>query len=82
MSGFSRSRAGVALQIDWARCRGHGHCAGLLPEVIQLDPWGYPILGKAAGDAPVPADSTEAAERAVSWCPNLALRLVPAERSR
>ena len=59
------------LQIDRIRCDGHGLCAELLPELISLDDWGYPILKNSA----VPAQLTEYARRAVDACPVLALRL-------
>ena len=61
---------GAALRIDRIRCDGHGLCAELLPELIGLDDWGYPII-KAAS---VPADLVEHARRAVEACPVLALR--------
>lgn len=64
------------LEIDWARCRGHGHCAELLPELIGRDSWGYPVLDQGSQTA-VPDALWETAQRAVSWCPNLALRLRP-----
>ena len=35
---------GEVLQIDRIRCDGHGLCAELLPELISLDDWGYPII--------------------------------------
>lgn len=50
-------------------CAGHGVCAELLPELITLDPWGYPLLA----DSPVPAGLAEHARRAVAACPTLAL---------
>jgi len=25
-------------------CEGHGACAELLPEMITIDEWGYPII--------------------------------------
>jgi len=43
----------------------------LLPELIRLDPWGYPILASAQ----VPADLEPLARRAVKSCPTLALLL-------
>jgi ferredoxin len=43
----------------------------MLPEMISLDPWGYPILA----DAPVPAGLEPLAKRAVTDCPALALLL-------
>ena len=60
-----------ALSIDRIRCDGHGLCAELLPEVIALDDWGYPII--KAGT--IPAGLAEHARRAVDACPVLALRL-------
>ena len=62
---------GDALQIDRIRCDGHGLCAELLPELISLDDWGYPII--KAGS--VPAGLVDHARRAVDACPVLALRL-------
>jgi ferredoxin len=62
---------GEALRIDRIRCDGHGLCAELLPELIGLDDWGYPII--KAGT--VPAGLVEHARRAVDACPVLALRL-------
>jgi len=53
--------------------RPHGVCVALLPELISLDPWGYPIL--ATG--PVPAGLEPLARRTVASCPALALLLEP-----
>ena len=67
------------IRIDRIRCDGHGQCAELLPEMIRLDDWGYPIVRPG----PVPARLAGHAGRAVAACPVLALRLVepaPAER--
>jgi ferredoxin len=57
------------LEIDWTRCDGHGLCATLLPELITLDEWGFPVIDGATG----PDD--RAVRRAVLGCPALALRL-------
>lgn len=62
---------GEALQIDRIRCDGHGLCAELLPELISLDDWGYPMIQRGT----VPANLLEHARRAVDACPVLALRL-------
>jgi len=62
---------GETMQIDRIRCDGHGLCAELLPELITLDDWGYPII-KAGTLA---ASLVEHARRAVDACPVLALRL-------
>ena len=32
------------LRVNPILCQAHGVCAELLPELIRLDPWGYPIL--------------------------------------
>ena len=65
------------LGIDRTRCAGHGLCAELLPELIRLDDWGYPII--AAG--PVPDHLAAHARRAVAACPALALRLVGSQQT-
>ena len=59
------------LLVDRIRCDGHGLCAELLPEVIALDDWGYPIV-KAGTIAPA---LLEHARQAVAACPVLALKL-------
>ena len=66
------------LAVDWPACKAHGVCAELLPEIVQLDEWGYPVIAPG----PVPAAVERHAQRAVSSCPTLALRLVPAEDVR
>ena len=38
------------LRVNPILCDAHGVCAQLLPELIRLDPWGYPIL--APGPVP------------------------------
>ena len=57
------------LRVNPITCAGHGLCAELLPEIIELDPWGYPILSPSA----VPAELMDHAKRAVDACPTLAL---------
>ena len=61
--------------VDRIRCDGFGMCAELLPELIELDDWGYPIVR----DGGVPDDLLDHARRAVSVCPVLALRLRQAD---
>jgi ferredoxin len=56
-------------------CSGHGLCAELLPELITLDEWGYPLIS----DRPVPLALYRQARRAVTDCPTLALRLATVE---
>jgi ferredoxin len=59
------------LTVDWTRCRGHGLCAHLVPELIQLDEQGYPVVL----DMAVPTWLSRQARQAVEMCPNLALTL-------
>jgi ferredoxin len=62
------------LRVNPIACSGHGLCAELLPELITLDEWGYPLIA----DQPVPARLVKEARRAVTDCPALALRLAAA----
>jgi ferredoxin len=65
----------MKLIVDPTMCDGHGLCAELLPELIRLDPWGYPIISPGQ----VPLALQEHAQRAVAWCPRLALHLAEAQ---
>ncbi len=58
------------LRVDPIACHAHGICAELLPEVVELDEWGYPLIR-----GPVPAHLMVEAKQAVLHCPTLALRL-------
>jgi ferredoxin len=64
------------IDLDPIACDAHGLCAELLPELIMLDEWGYPLLKPGE----VPAELRSLAQRAVSVCPTLALRLVDQPR--
>ncbi|HVK20332.1 MAG TPA: ferredoxin [Actinokineospora sp.] len=59
------------LKVDMITCDGHGVCAELVPELIGLDEWGYPIVSTAA----VPETALKHVKKAVKLCPKLALRL-------
>jgi ferredoxin len=59
------------LRVNPIDCSGHGLCAELLPELITLDEWGYPLLPPG----PVPGRLERQARRAVTDCPALALAL-------
>jgi ferredoxin len=61
------------LRVDPTVCSGHGLCAELLPELVTLDEWGYPIVTRGA----VPRSLDRHVRRAVTDCPTLALRLLP-----
>ena len=71
-------RTPPALQVERIRCDGYGMCAELLPEVVGLDEWGYPIVRPGA----VPEHLLPLAGRAVDVCPVLALRLAAAAPAR
>lgn len=60
------------LDVDWTRCQGHGLCAHLLPEFVELDDYGFPSFRT------VPGWMARDAARAVEMCPALALRLARA----
>jgi ferredoxin len=62
------------LRVDPIACDGHGLCAELFPEWIELDDWGYPIVDPRA----VPRSLEEHARRAIKECPKLALRFAAA----
>jgi ferredoxin len=65
------------LTVDPIAYTGHGACAELLPEWIQLDDWGYPMVD----GAPLPDELLVHARRAAAACPTLALRLSAAGRA-
>ena len=66
-----------SLSVDPIACDGHGLCAELFPERVDLDDWGYPILDPR----PVPSALEKHARRAVAACPTRALRLAAAART-
>ena len=53
------------LRVNPIQCVGHGVCAELLPELIAVDEWGYPLIDPR----PVPGALERGARRAVSACP-------------
>jgi ferredoxin len=61
----------LELSVDRIKCDGRGLCAELLPELIRLDDWGYPIFAPG----PVPEHLIPLAQRAVEDCPVLAITL-------
>jgi NADH:ubiquinone oxidoreductase subunit F (NADH-binding)/ferredoxin len=77
----AETQAQKRLIVDWTRCRGHGLCAHLIPEIIHLDDQGYPVML----NIPVPEWLEKDAQHAVDMCPSLALRLAnatPANKGR
>ncbi|HVC72271.1 MAG TPA: ferredoxin, partial [Mycobacteriales bacterium] len=66
------NRAGrLRMRVNPIACDGHGLCAELLPEIVSLDDWGYPMPVVAE----VPAELEGHAQRAAQQCPTLAIIL-------
>jgi ferredoxin len=61
----------LTLRVDPIACDGRGVCAEVLPELISLDDWGFPIIRVS----PVPDHLEGEAREAIRICPKLALRL-------
>jgi ferredoxin len=61
----------LTFTVDRIKCDGRGLCAELLPELIRLDDWGYPILA----NGPIPEHLLPLAQRAVEDCPVLAIAI-------
>ena len=59
------------VRVNPIACDAHGLCVELLPELIRLDDWGYPIIEIDE----VPSELLGLARRAVDACPTLALIL-------
>jgi ferredoxin len=57
------------LRVNPIMCEAHGLCAELLPELIRLDDWGYPIVEHPD----VPDELLALARRAADACPTLAV---------
>ena len=64
-------RTRFRIRVDPIACDGRGLSAELLPELISLDDWGYPIIC----DVDVPPELVREALEVVRVCPKLALRL-------
>ncbi len=59
------------LRVDWPHCDARGLCAEVLPELIHVDEWGYPVI--VGGVTP---ELRQSAKEAVLVCPKRALRLL------
>ncbi len=60
------------MRVDPIACRAHGLCSEMVPELIELDEWGYPILDSTAE---LPRQLRARARAAARQCPTLALHL-------
>jgi ferredoxin len=63
------------LRVDPIACDGRGLCAEIMPELITLDDWGFPIIR----EFDIPQGLREDAGEAIRLCPKLALRLETAQ---
>jgi ferredoxin len=59
----------VRLKVNPIACEAHGMCAEVLPELIALDDWGYPIIDERT----IPPELLDHARRAAQACPTFAL---------
>ena len=75
MSTSPRRRAATSIRVDPVACDAFGYCAELLPELVTLDEWGYPVLD----GRPVPPHLVDLARQAARDCPRRAF-LVSAGR--
>jgi ferredoxin len=66
----------MRIEVDPIACDAHGLCVELLPELITLDEWGYPLIEPGE----IPPELESLARRAASACPTLALALVGRKR--
>ena len=58
------------LRVDPTLCAGYGYCAEIVPELVTVDDWGYPIVHAE----PIESDELlRHARKAVATCPRLAL---------
>ncbi len=58
----------AVVKVNPIACEAYGYCAELLPELVTLDEWGYPVVD----GGPVPPHLVELARRAAKECPRRA----------
>lgn len=66
----------MKVQIDSARCQGHGRCYDLVPDLFGEDDEGY---GRVLGGGVVPPGKEPGARLAESNCPERAIEVHRAE---
>jgi ferredoxin len=64
---------GPRLGLNPILCDGAGYCAEMVPELVDLDDWGFPIIGT---DPILDRSILRNARRAVAHCPRVALALL------
>jgi ferredoxin len=67
----------IRIRVNPIACDAYGYCAELLPELVTLDEWGYPVTN----DGPVPAHLVELARQAARDCPRRAFLVKSAART-
>lgn len=60
------------LRVNPTLCDGYGYCAEIVPELITLDDWGFPIVSTRNIDD---ENLLALSRRAIATCPRLALLL-------
>ena len=60
------------LRVNPTLCTGYGYCAEIVPELIAVDDWGYPIVDGREIESD---DVVKLARKAIATCPRLALLL-------
>jgi ferredoxin len=70
--------ASFRLVVDPIACDGRGLCAELMPEWVELDDWGYPIVR----ERPDAGLTEQTVRRSIAACPTLALSLVASQTAR
>lgn len=68
-----KSRHRFHLQIDPIRCDGYGYCVELMPEYLEFDDWGFPLIKERQIGS---LDALELARRVEHLCPKIAFRVV------
>lgn len=66
------------LRINPTLCEGYGYCAELVPELITLDDWGFPIVSSRDIED---EGLLSLSRRAVATCPRLALMIEESART-
>ena len=70
-SGRIMNAVRTRIALNPVACEAYGYCAELLPELLSVDEWGYPVVR----DGTVPPHLVEQARRAAMACPRRALHV-------
>ncbi|MCU1422852.1 MAG: hypothetical protein JWN36_2503 [Microbacteriaceae bacterium] len=55
----------MRVTVDPTKCEGFGICAGLAPQIFELDEWGYAAV---TGGSEIPAELEAGVRRAAGAC--------------